>query len=135
MPTGSRMLKSSTLICVGDMNTKVKLYERNQKAPLDKKYRLNLELISTPWTKWEVKNGVQIFDGTNIVGTATDIFTMYYNEKVVKKVACGTIFIEYDESLYKVLQVKPTDKKNKIFMQLLCTEQGKSENKTGVNIL
>lgn len=134
MPTGNRMLKAPTLICIGDMDTKIKIYERNQKAPLVTKYRLNLELLGTVWTKWEVKNGVQIFDGTNIVGTATDIFTMYYNQKIAKKVDCGTVFIEYDNSLYKVLQVKPTDKKNKVFMQLLCVEQGK-DVKTGVNIL
>ena len=135
MPTGSRITKKPTLISIGDMDTKITIYERNQKAPLNTKYRLNLQKIDDVWTMWEVVAGVQIFDGTNLLGTATDIFTMYYIEKIAKKVDCGTVFIEYDNSLYKVLQVKPTDKKNKVFMQLFCIEQGKADQKTGVNIL
>lgn len=134
MPTGSRILKKPTKISIGDMDTKVTLYERNQSAPLNTKYRLNLAKIDDVWTMWEVTAGTQIFDGTNLLGTASDIFTMYYIDKVAKKNSCGTLFIEYDNELYEVIQVKPLDKKNKIFMQLFTNQKGKNE-KTGVNIL
>lgn len=139
MPTGSRILKSATKIAIGDMDTKVILYERKQTAPLNTKYQLHLEEIGKLWTMWQVKgNGVQIFDGTNLLGVATDIFTMYYIEKVAKKTDCGTLFIGYDNSLYKCLSVKTLDKKNKEFMTLYCCEQGTTladRAKTGVNIL
>ena len=138
MPTGSRILKSATKIAIGDMDTKVTLYERKQSAPVNTKYQLHLQEIGKPWTMWEVKgNGVQIFDGTNLLGTATDIFTMYYIEKVAKKTDCGTLFIEYDNSLYKCLTVKTLDKRCREFMTLYCCEQGKTsaDKKSGVNIL
>ena len=138
MPTGSRILKSATKIAIGDMDTKVTLYERKQSAPLNTKYQLHLQEIGKPWTMWEVKgSGVQIFDGTNLLGTATDIFTMYYIEKVAKKTDCGTLFIEYNNSLYKCLSVKTLDKRCREFMTLYCCEQGKTtaDKKSGVNIL
>lgn len=133
MPTGSRILKKATNICIGDMGTKVKLYQRSQKAPLNTKYGLQLELICSPYAMWETTAGREIFDGVNIIGTATDVFTLYYMEKLVKKTDCGSIFIEYDNTLYKCLLIKPTDKKNKIFMQLYCVENGTT--KRGVNVL
>ena len=134
MPTGTRIRKSPTLIGIGDMDTKVVLYQRNQKAPLNTKYRLNLEEICKPWAMWQVTDGTQIFDGTNLLGTATDLFIMYYIDKVAKKNECGTIFIEFDGELYEVIKIEPTDKKNKIFMKLYAVQKGKNV-KTGVNIL
>ena len=138
MPTGNRILKSATKIAIGDMDTKVTLCECKQSAPMNTKYQLHLQEIGKPWTMWEVKgNGVQIFDGTNLLGTATDIFTMYYIEKVAKKTDCGTLFIEYDNSLYKCFTVKTLDKRCREFMTLYCCEQGKTsaDKKSGVNIL
>ena len=135
MPNGNRITKKATKISIGDMDTKVILYERSQKAPMNVKYKLQLSQLGSVWSMTESINGVDIFDGSNnLVGTATDVFSMYYIDRIAKKDDCGTIYVEYDGRLYEVLRVRVLDKKNKEFMSLYCVEKGKNV-KTGVNIL
>lgn len=131
MVSSARRSRGSSRIALGDMDTLINIYERNQTAPTDVKYGLKLALIRQDvWSMNEVAtSGVEIFDGANqFVNTATDFFTIH-NDPAIR----SRMFVEVEDILYEILRVRDYDKRNKEFITLMCVFKGSKE--VPVNLL
>ena len=94
----------SRKICYGDLNKKIKLQMRSLTEPDDAgEYDYTQEFSNerTVWAAVQTISGKDIFDGTNVIGTATHVFYIKYISELTSE-----DMIEWQSEKYRILEKK-----------------------------
>ena len=108
-------------ICLGDLNRQVTLKTRaidTPDTPTDYDYDQEFTTLATVWAAIQTMSGKDLFDGVNMIGTATHIFYIKYRSDVTAET-----MIEYQSKNYRILRTEDLDQNNE-FMALYCALRG-----------
>jgi len=112
-------------VCFGDLNRKIKIKSRTITAP-DESDEFDYEqTFGTPVTKWaavQTSSGKDIFDGTNMIGTATHFFFLKFVSGLTSE-----SMVEWRNENYRVLRIENLDE-NDEYMKLYCALRGVTAN-------
>lgn len=115
-------------LCIGDLRKKITVYDRSIKPAETSSEFENSQTFSNAviyWCAIETKTGVEIFDGSNLLGSATHIFYIKYVESINTENT-----IKWNNKYYTVLQVDNVNEENE-YLAIFCSERGTTSN--GVN--
>ena len=113
-------------ICIVDLKHKVKVQTRAIVPPEGVDYSQLLTDVKLAWAALQTKKGVEIFDGTNIIGIATH----YFYVRIIADVTFVN-FVEYKDKKYRILDVQNLDEDDE-FLLLRCTERGESSKNSNL---
>lgn len=116
----TKISKPSSELCLGDLNQQIDILARAITVPdlsgVD--YGEAFTQIITIWASVETKTGVQIFDGTNLVGTATHIIYVRYIPNVTFE-----DWVLLKGQYYAILSVENINEDDQ-FLKLSCVLRG-----------
>jgi len=108
-------------LCLGDLNKKIKLLKRKIVSPdnIDE-YDYQQDFIETieVWASIQTISGKDMFDGSELIGTATHIFYLKYID-----IDSNDWMIEYKNKFYRIYLVDNMDE-NDEFLKLYCSVRG-----------
>ena len=110
----------SPYICIGSLNKKIKLKDRDIVTPNNDEMQYDEKFVddSEVWSMVKTTNGIEIFDGTNTLGVATHIFYIRYYEGLTSE-----YFIEYNNKNYRILQIENLEEDDE-YLKISCTLRG-----------
>lgn len=124
MSACKKIPKKPSKICTGDLNKRVTLYVRNIVDPEGGSVDYN-EDFTNPQTLWaridtvsNVGGGVQIFDGANVVDTASHLIYIRFIPNVTFQE-----YLDYDARRFRIIDVTNLNEEDE-FLLLRCTERG-----------
>ena len=112
-------------VCFGDLNRKIKLYIRTLTAPDDSgevDYEQTFSGERTVWSSVQTSSGKDIFDGTNMIGTASHFFYIKYISGLTSE-----DMVEWQSENYRILRLENLDENNE-YMKLYCSLRGTTGN-------
>jgi len=120
MPTCKRIVRRSRKICIGDMRERIQINLNTIKAPVDGSVDFSeaFKEIEIVWAMLETKSGVEIFDGTNIIGIATHFFYIRFLPNVNFK-----NWIRFKEQFFVILDVENLEERDEFYL-LRCSLRG-----------
>jgi len=120
MPKCQRVQRKNRAVCIGDMRDKIILQSRSITAPSANGSDMTESFVTTKtvWSLVETRQGIEIFDGTNLIGVATHYFYIRY----VSGLTAET-WIQFKSKYYDILDVQNLEERNE-FMLLRCSERG-----------
>jgi len=106
-------------ICIGDLNKQIQIDIKSLTAPeTNFDYGQSFSGTKTVWAAVQTTNGVEIFDGVNIVGTASHLFYIRYDSDIT-----FANYLEYSNEKYKILETENLNQRNE-FLLLKCVLRG-----------
>ena len=111
-------------ICPGDMNARITIQSRAITAPSASGSDL-IETFATTNTVWaaiKTVQGVEIFDGSNVVAIATHYFYIRYISGLTAE-----SWIQYNSKYYDIIDIQNLEERDE-FMLLRCSERGTTSN-------
>jgi SPP1 family predicted phage head-tail adaptor len=120
MPRCVKIRRPKREVCIGDLRDKVVIQTRAITAPIANSVDLG-ETFSgdqTVWAMIKTKNGVQVFDGTNIVGVAT--------HEIYIRFITGVTFqswLTFKSKKYDILDVQNLEERDEFYL-LRCSLRG-----------
>lgn len=114
MATCNKIRRESDRVCIGSLNKKIKLYVRSitQSLNNDVDYSEDFSLSIDLDAMIETLDGKTVFDGVNIVGTATHFFYIRYDENIP---ITSENWIEYASKYYNILKVENMQEENRFY--------------------
>lgn len=112
------------VLCVGDLNKKIKLEARSLTAPKSGSVDLTETFIKIlePWAMVETVSGSELFNGSSTIKQFTHRFYIRY----VSNVTFET-WIEMDDIKYDILDVENIDESNE-WLKIRANKQGSDTN-------
>ncbi len=105
-------------ICIGDLNKKIDIELMTITPLATADFTETFVDIATVWAGIQTIKGVEIFDGTNVLGVATHNFYIKYRAGIERD-----NFIDYNSKRYRVLDIENQNENNE-FLILRCEERG-----------
>ncbi len=120
MPKCIRIQRKKRHVCVGDMNTRIILQDRNIKAPVfgDPDFDETFSNAATVWALVNTVSGKTFFDGVNTDVNITHEIFIRYDATVTAET-----WVELDNQRIDILRVEDFEQRSE-FMKLICTERG-----------
>jgi hypothetical protein len=116
--------RKTTKVCIGGMRHKIKINVRTLTPPSDDSVDFG-EVLSEEkevWTQIDTSRGVEVFDGTNLIGVATHLF---YIRALTGQTAED--WVEFKGSYYDILDVQNFQEDDR-FQVLRCNLKGSTNN-------
>ena len=106
------------------MRERIQINTNAIEAPIDGSvdFSEKFQEVETVWAMIETKSGVEIFDGTNIVGVATHFFYIRFIPNITFK-----NFINFKQQFFAILDVQNLDERNEFYL-LRCSLRGDETN-------
>ncbi len=107
-------------VCIGSMKHKIKINVRTLTPPSDDSVDFDEVLSSEKevWSAVETSRGIEVFDGTNLIGVATHLF---YIRALAGQTAES--WVEFKGSYYRILDVQNFQEDDR-FQVLRCVVRG-----------
>ncbi|GAH16987.1 unnamed protein product [marine sediment metagenome] len=122
-----RITKKASKVCIGDLNKKILLYDRNIKASsTDTKFDEDLDNVISVWSMIKTNSGKDIFDGTEIIGSATHEFYIRYRTDLTNE-----SWLEYNSNYYNILSFENLNEESD-FLKLNCAIRGDKTKKVNL---
>lgn len=120
----NRIKANNRKICIGDLKHRINVQARIISPPAagGVDYQLSLLQMIELQAMIQTKRGVEIFDGTNLLGVATHYFYIRY----MPDLSIADI-VEYNGIVYTILDIENLDEQND-FILLRCSKRGASNN-------
>lgn len=116
-----------TQVCIGDMNRRITLHIRSITGLSDGvDFDETLSDSTVVWAALQTIKGEDIFDGTNVIGTATHNFFV----RAISTLTAET-WLEYNGEYYDVLDIQNYEERN-LFMVLRCSVRGDTSKETNL---
>ena len=116
-----------TQVCIGDMNRQITLHTRSITGLSDGvDFDETLSAPTVVWAAIQTIKGEDIFDGTNVIGTATHNFFI----RAINTLTAET-WLEYNGEYYDVLDIQNYEERNQ-FMVLRCSVRGDTSKETNL---
>lgn len=116
-----KVIKPDTFkVCIGSMNTQIKIFDRTLTAPATDDTNFD-EVLSNEievWAAVKTSSGIEVFDGTNLIGIATHFFYIRFITGLTSE-----SWIEYKSSYYRILDIQNYQEADE-FMILRCVIRG-----------
>lgn len=112
-------------IYFGDLNRKITIHTRSITAPdepSDYDYSQTYSGAQIVWAAVQTTSGKDIFDGTNMIGTATHIFYVKYISGLTSE-----SMIEWQSEKYRILRIENLDENNE-YMAIYSVLRGTISN-------
>lgn len=124
MSCNRRIKQKPDKVCIGSRSSRITIYDRDI-TPSSTGTGFSEELSGAiyPWAMVKTISGKDIFDGVNVLGTATHEFYIRYNSSVT-----AANWIEYNSEYYDILSTENLNGKGE-FLKLFCNIKG-NKNKT-----
>jgi len=126
MPKCEQIRRKNRAVCIGDMRDKIVIQVRTITSPSSDGVDFT-EVFNTDKTVWamvETKNGVEIFDGTNLLGVATHYFYIRYIENLTAE-----SWIKFKSKYFDILDIQNLEERDE-FMLIRCNERGVTSKET-----
>lgn len=121
MPSCRKIKKKADLICTGDLDKRITIFVRDITVPVGGSVDYG-ESFSVPTTVWAMietlSKGVQIFDGANVVDTASHNIYIRYRPAVTFE-----NYLDYEGRRFRILNTENLNERNR-YIKLQCTERG-----------
>lgn len=121
MPNCVKIKPKPYKVCTGDLNKRVTLYVRNITDPQGGSVDYG-ETFLTPVVVWAMVDtltkGLQIFDGTNVIGEATHLFYIRYLPSITFE-----LYLDYNSRRFRIIDVQNIGERDETIV-LRCTERG-----------
>lgn len=126
MPKCQPIRRRNRNICIGDMRDKIALQSRTIVAPSAGGSDMTESFVTTKtvWSLVETRQGVEIFDGTNMLGVATHYFYIRYSAGLTAET-----WIQFKSKYYDILDIQNLEERDE-FILLRCNERGTISNTT-----
>ena len=120
MPVCKRIVRKNRKICIGDMRERIQINIRTLKAPVDGSvdFSETFQEVETVWAMVETKTGVEIFDGTNLLGVATHFFYIRFLADID-----FTNWIKFKNQFFDILDVQNLEERDEFYL-LRCSLRG-----------
>lgn len=120
MPKCVRIKRKSRKICIGDMREQIQINIRTIKAPVDGSvdFAEAFQEVETVFAMVETKTGVEIFDGTNLLGVATHFFYIRFISDID-----FTHWVRFKDQFFDILDVQNLEERNEFYL-LRCSLRG-----------
>jgi len=107
-------------VCVGSMRQKIKINVRTLTPPTDNGVDFGETLSGTKevWAAIKTSRGIEVFDGTNLIGVATHLFYIR-----ALKGQTSESWLEFKGSYYRILDVQDFQEAGR-FQVLRCVVRG-----------
>lgn len=120
MPKCVQIRRKKRQVCIGDLRDRVNIQTRSIAVPVAGSVDLGETFVcdSTVWAMVETKNGVQVFDGTNIIGVAT--------HNIYIRFICDVTFenwLTFKGRNYDILDVQNLEERDEFYL-LRCSLRG-----------
>lgn len=125
MATCSKVNIRNRKVCIGDLRDKIVIQTRSITPPSANGSDMTetFATSNTVWAAIETRNGVEIFDGTNVLqGVATHYIYIRYIAGLTEE-----SWILYKSKYYDIIDVQNLEERDE-FMLLRCCERGSSSN-------
>ena len=118
---GCKYVKSkSKKLCIGDLSKKIQVLSRAITAKTtDQNYNHNFTIVFEPFASVSTMRGKDVFDGSNLVGTATHVIRFRKNSNIVT----SQNFIRFKDQYYDILSVQNFNEDDE-FYEILATNRG-----------
>ena len=116
-------------VCYGDLNRKIVIETRSIKPPSDDDdfdYGQEFTESQTVWATVQTTSGKDIFDGANMIGTATHLFFIKYISGLTSE-----SMITWQNEKYRILRLENLDENNE-FVKLYCNIRGTKDNEVNL---
>lgn len=125
MSCNRRIKQKADKVCIGSLNSRIIIYDRDITASSTSSvsYTETLSGAVTVWAMVRTITGKDIFDGVNVIGTATHEFYIRYRDGIT-----AAKWVEYNSKYYDILSVENLNEENG-FLKLNCNIRGE-KNKT-----
>jgi len=120
MPKCQQVRRKNRNVCIGDMRDKIILQSRTITPPSAGGSDMTEAFVTTKtvWALVETRQGVEIFDNSNLVGIATHYFYIRYSVGVTAET-----WIQFKSKYYDILDIQNLEERDE-FMLLRCNERG-----------
>lgn len=120
MPECKRIKRKSRKICLGDMREQIEINIRAIKAPVDGSVDFSeaFQKVETVWAMVETKTGVEIFDGTNLLGVATHFMYIRFLADID-----FTNWVKFKSQYFDILDVQNLEERDEFYL-LRCSLRG-----------
>ena len=120
MPICQKIRRKKQQICIGDMRERIQINIRTIKAPVDGSVNFSefFQEVETVWAMVETKQGVEIFDGTNLIGVASHFFYIRFLPDID-----FTNWIKFKSQFFDILDVQNLEERDEFYL-LRCSLRG-----------
>lgn len=107
-------------MCVGDMRDKIEIETRSIVAPVSGSVDFTESFVTTKtvWAMVETKSGVEIFDGTNIIGIASHFFYIRYIADITFQ-----NWVKFKSQYFDILDVQNLEERDEFYL-IRCSLRG-----------
>ena len=129
MPICKRIKRKSRKICIGDMREQVEINISTITAPVDGSVDFDevFQKIETVFALIETKTGVEIFNGTNLIGVATHFIYIRFIPNFD-----FTNWIRFKNQLFDILDVQNLEERDEFYL-LRCSLRGDDKKKINLS--
>jgi SPP1 family predicted phage head-tail adaptor len=112
--------RKNRAVCIGDMRDKITVQVRSITPPAAGGVDFTEVFTEdkTIWAMVETRSGVEIFDGTNLVGVATHYFYIRYLSNLTAE-----SWVKFKSKYFDILDIQNFEERDD-FMLLRCNERG-----------
>jgi len=123
MPTCQLIKRKHRKVCIGDLNTFIKMQNRNITPPVfgDVDFDEDFQDASEVWAKIDTKIGKTVFDGVNVDFSVTHEITIRFDPTVTTET-----WIEHDSRKFDIMMTDNFEERNE-WLFMFCRLRGVGE--------